>query len=383
MGELVRIDSVDGTLILGDEKELSDWALSAGEAVAPATVPANLVSQFAPLLGAGEQVLSAAVYVKRPGAAESTEVRKITRGTDGRYVTSELVRPWAQIGNLAKVNPKALVLQAAVEAVSSAMGEIREAVGVVSDGVDELLRSAHAAQLGEIYARARMLRRMIDRVAGGKALTTTDWEAIQHLGPDLESGAEQLRRHLLGYLRDADTLAGATANERADYLARLATRSRVGDLLKLLVVAQSALYDYQRLRLVRVEDTEPHHLEQTMEDVREILHHNVILDDAVATGFLRILNEVGVLTPGEGWKVPVRRKLDKYRTQVAEDVVAFMEARQEQASDWELAVNPGLREAVDFHRQKIVEWSNKARAATARSLKEISEKIEPRGQDMS
>lgn len=377
MGEIVCIDSADGTLVLGESTDLSDWAYSAGERPVEVAVPEHVFDTLAPAVEGGHELWNAALYLKRPGQTGDVEVRRITRGADGRYVSSELVEPITQLGQVVKWNPKLLVLQAAVETVAVALGEIRDAVGDVAEDVDELLRSARAAQLGEIYARARMLRRMIDRVAGGDALTRTDWESVQHLGPDLESGAEQLRRHLQGYLRDAYTLGGASAQERADYLQRLATRSRVGDLLKLLVVAQSALYDYQRLRLVRVQDTEPEHLEQTMADVRAILDENLVLDDAVAAGLLQILNEVGVLSPGEGWKVPVRRKLDKYRGLVADEVVAFLDARQEQASDWELAANPGLKEAVEFHRRKMVGMGNKAREMTARSLKQLSEKIEP------
>lgn len=359
MADLVRIDTVDGTLVLGDDLALDEWAQSAGEPVSPASVPDNLAREIA---GAIEASQVAARFIKRSDSNKTTELRKITRGPDGRFVSNNLVVPLA--------NPELVVLQTAVEVVAVALDDIRAAVGEVSEDVAELLRIVRAEQLGEVYAQARLLHRMIDEVAHGKSLTTTDWESIAHLGPGLESGAEVLRRQLIGYLREADSAAEASASERAAYLERLSTRARIGDLLKLLVVTQAALYDFQRLRLVRTRDTEPEHLEQTMDSVREIVDSNLVLDDAVADGLLAVLNDVGVLRPSEGWKVPVRRKLDKHRAEVAEEVFRFLDARQDQATEWELARNPGVRDAV-------AAITHDARSKTADALRRFSTFIEP------
>lgn len=372
--DLILVEGADGILAIGTDSALDDWEASAGAAgqatrSAPDARARGLADELLP--AAGEV---ATAFLGRRGGASDPEIRLITRGGDGRFTSAARLTPM-QLAQLTRFDPRLIVMQAAVTAVSSALGEIRDSLDEVREGVDELLRAADAERLGDVYGRHRILHRMIRGLDGGHRLTTTDWEAVAPMGPGLQVGTEQLRRHLLAQLATVPTDASARARARA--LKRLVSTGRVGDLLKLLVTAEESLALYQRLRLERVHDREPEAVEQTVADIRRILDENLVLDLQLVTELRRVLNDVAVLRPSEGWDVMSRRSLDAHRAELADDVEEFLRHRQAQADQWELADSAKVRDAVEHYREKAGELGRATRRAAARGLDSLARRIDP------
>ncbi|AGF73129.1 hypothetical protein [Corynebacterium halotolerans] len=375
--DLILVEGADGILAIGTASQLDEWEASAGNsgagrAIRSGNPDARTRELAGELLPAATEVATS--FLRRRSASSSGEIRLLTRGADGRYTSSTLLSP-AQLAGLTRLNPQLLVVQAAVTAVSSALGEIRESLDEVREGVEELLRAADAEQLGDVYGRHRILVRMVGDLADGHRLTTTDWEAIAGLGPGLEVGTEKLRRHLLGQL--STLTVDASPRARAKALRRMVGTGRMGDLLKLLVTAEETLALYQRLRLERVHDREPGAVEQTVASIRRILDENLVLDTQLAVELRRILNDVAVLRPAEGWDVLTRRSLDAHRAQLAADVEEFLSHRQAQAERWELADSARVRDAVHHYRGRAGAIGRAGRRGVAKGLNTLARRIDP------
>lgn len=372
--DLVLIEGAEGILAIGPSDALKEWQSSGN--IARSTLmqrPDNRILGLANDLLPGV-VQTAAVFLPGPaGKSSSTELRRVTRGADGRYTSNTLVNP-LELAAFAAA-PELIVVQAAIQAVSQELGEIRETLNEVKEGVDELLRAADAARLGDVYGRHRVLSRMVTELRDGHVLTTTDWDAVASQGPILEVGTEKLRHYLLSQL---ETLwVEDSPRERAKALKKMVDNGRVSDLLRLLVTAQESLALYQRVRLERVLDREPEALEQTVSSVSRILDENLTLDIELAEEFRRVLNEVAVLHPSEGFDLFTRRSLSASREILAEVVAEFLRYREAQVEEWELAEHAGFRDALGHFRDKGADAVNSGRRRAAQGLSAVVRRIEP------
>ncbi|QGU05235.1 hypothetical protein [Corynebacterium comes] len=373
--DLILVEGAEGILAIGSSSALEGWQASAGVGrITRIRQPENrvlaLVNDLLP--GAAQP---AASFLQRPGVGgANAELRLMTRGANGRFTSNTPVDP-TQFAKLAG-GPQMIVVQAAIQAVSQELGEIREALDEVKEGVDELLRAADAERLGDVYGRHRILRRMSTDLHEGHRLTSTDWEAVASQGPILEVGTEKLRCYLVAQM---ETLSvDDVPRVRAKVLKRLVDTGRVGDLLKLLVTAQESLALYQRIRLERVYDREPEAVEQTVSSISRILEENLSLDTKLAEEFRRVLNQAAVLHPSEGFDLFTRRSLDTNRKALAEVVEQFLLYREAQNEDWELANHAGFKDAFGHFRDRGAEAINTGRRTAAKGLGAVVNKIEPK-----
>ena len=373
--DLVLVEGAEGILAIGPSDALQEW--QASEGVARATLmtrPDNRILGLAGDLLPGVLQASAVFLPGTAAKTSSAELRRVTRGADGRYTSNTLVNP-LELAVLAS-SPELIIVQAAIQAVTQELGEIRETLDEVKEGVDELLRAADAERLGDVYGRHRILVRMVTELQKGHVLTTTDWDAIASQGPILEVGTEKLRRYLLTQLDGLS--AEDSPRDRAKELKRLVDRGRVGNLLKLLVTAQESLAMYQRVRLERVIDREPEALEQTLSSISRILDENLRLDTDLAEEFRRVLNQAAVLHPSEGFDLFTRRSLDANRRVLAEVVEQFLRYREAQSEDWELADHAGFKDAFGHFRNRGVDAINTGRRNAAKGLGAVVNRIEPK-----
>jgi hypothetical protein len=125
-----------------------------------------------------------------------------------------------------------------------------------------VLRLADAGRTGDVNSHYRVLRRRVTHLDAGASLTDTDWSTIASLGPALEVGVERLREYATRLVSDLPT--GLKADERAARLHSVVKEGRLGEVLRLLVVAEQSLYLWQRLRVERVQRTEPEYLDQAI-----------------------------------------------------------------------------------------------------------------------
>lgn len=378
--ELVLLEGVEGILAIGTREALDQWQDSAGTEVVTGEPRglelSSLTAGMPDLLPVGEALLSRFLPAPAGASAPTTggpsrrppEVRCLVFGSDGKIQSSELINPT----QLLRLDPRLMLVQAAVEVLAQSLAEIREELAEVGEGVQQLLLQSEAERLGDIYGRNKVLRRVTRGLNEGETLSTADWESLASLGPDLQIGTERLRSYLMASLRDLDY--GASPAKRVRQLQKFMAAGRFVDHLKFLVVAEESLALYHRIRLERVMHTEPEAIEQTVRSVQRVLESNVADDMAVAGQLNRMLNEFALLRPAEGLDVLSRRRMDRLRAELHEVAREFVRHRAGQVSDWSLGESARVRDAFRHYREKVDEIQRRARQATADGLASAAEK---------
>lgn len=267
--------------------------------------------------------------------------RMMTRGTDGKFIDQLQWKP-------ASLTPQRLmsVQMVAVQlALKSAIADVEDAVRRVEGKVEQVLQLAQANRAGNVLGTNTILNRKVAYLEKHGSLPDADWDAVASLGPALTVTIEQLRNHVTRVLKSLDPKLSAQA--RADKLHTAVNDSLIGESLSLLVVAEESLYKWQRLRLARVESTQPDHLPQVMQDARELLAHHLSEDGKLYRQAHQVIDEVAVTDRIDGWRLNVSKWLTEDRDTLAEDLDSFARARHSQVDDWRHIDAPGVRDAVD------------------------------------
>ena len=177
--------------------------------------------------------------------------RMMTRGADKKFV-SQL--QWKQ-ANLTPTRMMSLQMVAVQLALRTAIAEVEQSVQRVEGKVEEVLRLAHANRAGDVLGDRVTIDRMVAYLDKHGSFSDADWDAIATIGPSLNRTVEQLRHHADRTLKSFDPTK--PIQDRAEFIVRAVEGNQLGETLSLLVVAQESLYKWQRLRLARVEATQP------------------------------------------------------------------------------------------------------------------------------
>ncbi|MGY4867318.1 hypothetical protein [Mycolicibacterium elephantis] len=268
--------------------------------------------------------------------------RMMTRGADGTFVEQLQWKP-------ANVSPAQLmsVQMIAVQlALKSAVAEITDAIKRVEGKVDELLRLAHANRSGDVLGDHASLARMLHYLERHGVIPDADWDSIASTGPYLNRTVEQLRQHAERTLEAFSR--NLTLRARAGLIQQAVKDNRLGETLSLLVVAEESLYKWQRLRIARVEATQPEHLQTVLDDARELIATQMAEDGKLYRRAREVLDTISQTQTTDGfwfWAVDgLKRDLPTLR----EDLDRFAKARRAQASDWEELYAPTLTEAASY-----------------------------------
>jgi hypothetical protein len=281
---------------------------------------------------------------------------------DGRIISNKPINH----APLAQVNPAVTLGVLAVgAALAQSMQEITDAVQRVEGKTDELLRLASAHRAGDVLGNYRVLRRRVAQLDEGAPLTDTDWSAIASLGPALEVGVERLRDYATRLVGDLP--AGLKADERAMRLQRVVTEGRLGEVLRLLVIAEQSLYLWQRLRVERVQRTETEHLDQAIAGAHAALAEHRQADSQLADDLHRALVDYSALRPLEFHRKLSGRKLQTHLTALRGDLDYFAAARSLQIGTWDPLVTPSVRDAIEVAKTAAIE--------SGRSMRHLSGKI--------
>lgn len=387
--DLVLVAGAEGILAIGTEDSLDEWQSSLGTGVQTRMPEGLELSAFAQLFSLGQAVPSRFLPAspgKNPAetrartSGREPEIRRLVFGKDGRIQSSELLDPKLLDPTLfLKLDPKLLLVQAAIEVFAQSLAEIREELEEVREGVQELLRQSEADKLGDIYGRNKVLRRVIRGLNRGESLSTADWDGLASMGPDLQIGTEKLRSYLEVCLRDLDY--GASPTKRVKQLQKFMESGRFLDHLRLLVVAEESLALYHRIRLERVRRTEPEAIAQTVRSVQLVLESNVEDDMSVARQLSRMLSEFAVLRPAEGLDVFNRRRMDKLRGRLDDAAREFVQHRAGQAEDWSLTESARVKDAFNHYLGVLNGARRKSLQFTADGLSTLAKKIEPRTEE--
>ena len=264
-----------------------------------------------------------------------------TVGPDGRFLHQLQWRPVA-LGPTQMLSIQMLALQIALKA---AIAEVDESIQRVEGKVDAVLKLAEATRAGEVLGHSETVEHAVRYLEKYGDLLTTDWETVAGIGPQLDTLVQQLRDYVLRTLRDFK--AEMPVQKRADLLRRVVEQDLIGETLNLLVVAEVSLYRWQRLRLARIQATEPpDHAQQAIQDARELLLHQLEEDAALYRNAQRVLDGFSRTHPLEGFRYWSVRGLARDRIKMREDLDAFATSRGNQIADWSESRPPGFMQAA-------------------------------------
>jgi hypothetical protein len=272
--------------------------------------------------------------------------RMMTRGKDGKFL-SQL--QWRETN----VNPAKLMsaqMLAVQIALKTAISEVEDAVQRVESKVEEVLRLAQATRSGDVLGDRLSIERMVNYLDKHGSFSDTDWDWISSVGPGLNRTVEQLRQHALATLKTFDP--SRPIQDRAEFVVNAVENQQLGETLSLLVVAEESLFQWQRLRIARVEATEPQHLQKVLDDARELLAHQMAADGELYRRAQTVLDAVARTEAIDGFRFWSVQGLTRDLPKLREDLDRFAQARRAQALEWSEIAAPTPKEALQAAADK-------------------------------
>jgi len=185
------------------------------------------------------------------------------------------------------------------------------------------------------------MTRNLDRTG---VLPATDWESVASLGPDLIIVVERLRAYIEAVMDDFD--ATKPIQERAEILKRAVEQKSLGETLNLLILAEESLNNWQRLRIARVQDVEPEHRQQVLDDAFDLLATQVELDGKLYKRAADVLESYRRTNAIDGFRIWSVRDLAKHTKSLKGDLDAFARARRHQLDEWQEVDMPSVGDAA-------------------------------------
>lgn len=322
---------------------------SLGNASSLAASAASILGQSAKFVQLHPESLKA---VQRGNLIQGTDgfYRMMTRGADMKFTQQLQWKPT----NASPARLMSVQMLAVQIALKTAISEVEDAVERVEDKVEEVLRLAQASRAGDVLGDRTSVGRMVTYLEKHGSFSDTDWDWVSGIGPGLNRTVEQLRQHALGTLKSFDPTR--PIQERAEFVVNAVERQQLGETLSLLVVAEETLFRWQRLRIARVEATEPEHLQKVLDDARELLAHQLAADADVYRRAQEVLNEVSKTDAIDGFRFLSVQGMNRDLPKLREDLDRFAAARKAQVREWSAFEAPtpmqAIRSAADLAGEK-------------------------------
>ncbi|ORU95806.1 hypothetical protein AWB93_22780 [Mycobacterium bohemicum] len=274
-----------------------------------------------------------------PDSVEAIKNHKLIPGTDGffRMTVTDLDGKFLQQlqwrpAMLAPTDMLAIQMLAVQIALKAAIGEVVESIKRVEGKVDAVLKLAKATRAGQVLGHSETVEENLRYLEKYGELPTAYWEGVAWIGADLNALVQQLRHHVT--LSLTDFKAELPVQKRAELLRRALEQDLIGETLDLLVVAEVSLYRWRRLRLARIQATEPDHVQEVIQDTREFLLDQLEEDTAVYRNAQRVLDGFSRTHPLEGFRYWSVRGLARDRTKMRKVLDDFATSRHNQVADW-------------------------------------------------
>lgn len=293
--------------------------------------------------------------------------RMTTRGADNKF-TQQLQWRRADLGPTRLMSAQMLAVQIALK---TAISEVEAAVERVENKVEEVLRLAQASRSGDVLGDRTSVERMVIYLEKHGSFSDTDWDWVSGIGPGLNRTVEQLRQHALGTLKSFDPTR--PIQDRADFIVNAVERQQLGETLSLLVVAEETLFKWQRLRIARVEATEPEHLQKVLDDARELLSHQLAADAEVYRRAQEVLNAVSKTDAIDGFRFWSVQELNRDLPKLREDLDRFATARRAQVLEWSSFEAPTPIQAIQAAADLAGEKATVAISAASEGYTRVSD----------
>jgi hypothetical protein len=382
-GEIVVSAQPEGLLVGGDPDAVESYLqritegagyavqvvgldkASLGNATGLAAGAASLLGQSAKFVQLHPDSVSA---IRKGQLIPGTDgfFRMMTRGADKKFVSQLQWKP-------TNVNPARLMsaqMLAVQIALKTAISEVEDAVQRVENKVEEVLRLAQANRSGDILGDRTSIDRMVSYLEKHGSFSDTDWDWISSIGPGLNRTVEQLRQHALATLKTFDPQR--PIQDRAEFVVNAVENQQLGETLSLLVVAEESLFKWQRLRITRVEATEPQHLQKVLDDARELLAHQMAADGDLYRRAQVVLDAVARTEAIDGFRYWSVQGLARDLPKLREDLDRFAYARRAQALEWSEISAPTPMQAVHAAAEKASETATQALNAATEGYEAVS-----------
>lgn len=338
-----------------------------GNAVGAAAGGASVMSQSAKFVQlSGESVKALRVGKKIPG--DPGFYRMMTRGGDGRFLQQLQWKPTS-------VNPQRLMsaqMIAVQVALSSAIAQVDDSIKRVESKVDAVRQLVEASRAGDVIGHEETVARMARYLEKNGSLPDALWESVSSLSPTLEASVERLRSHATRVLHTLDPSQGSVA-DRARSLRSAVKDSKFAETLDLLIVAEDSLYKWQSLLVARVRATQPDHLEQVIEDSRELLARHLELDGQLYRQAKSVIDAIARRDDRDGFRFRAVQKLTHDRDTLSKALDDFARARRHQAETWAPLDNPGVLKATSATVDKAIESAGHAITGAGERLVKVGD----------
>jgi hypothetical protein len=332
--ELVIVPTGDGLMVQGDPGLVE---LVAAQLMEPGAQVRRSRQSAADLFAAGaagyaivathreyfQFSLQALQRLAEHGAIPSPDAPGFFRSVvhDGKHLAGGL--DWAPV-SFSPEQALSLELMAATIALRAAIADVQKAVERVEAKVDQVARLVRAERLGHVLGDRQILSSLVGRLDASGTISETDWQSVAHLGADMVRDLEAARSYLRLALEGDPT---GLPRHRVGMATDLLDDALVRETLAVLVVSESNLGMWQRLRIARVARSEPEHLAGAVEHAREFLSSQRDADQALANrlaGFTELLaSPIGL----EGLTVIQTAKLRRAVRELSDLTSEFAEQR--------------------------------------------------------
>jgi hypothetical protein len=298
----------DGGLLVRGSSHAVDTVLA--ELLTPTEVEAHrrAVSRIADVTASGASVAALAVEAQeylRPTAASLEKLSRFGAQTDTSGALRGFVRDNGRFaGNLSFETvsfgaEQALALQTAAVtmALRTAIANVEAAVERVEEKVSDLQRRIGAKEVGEVVGAYRRLDRVVSATASRGHLLDADWDAVAGAGMDLDRALESMRAYVMKTVNAIDPEAGLPTREAA--VKGLSDVDGVAGTMKLILVAEQALHLWEYIRLERVRQTEPEHVDSAVAEARSSLKAQRARDENLIAAAVARIERVRRINPLE------------------------------------------------------------------------------------
>ena len=370
-GDLVIAVTAEGMLVDGDPKVVEGYLdkikAAVGQAVDIAGITKGAVGSTAGLaVGAASAFAQSGQFVQL--SARSIEAirtgnlipgdagffRMTTIGEGGKFLQQLQWRP-VSLGPTQMLSLQMIAVQMALK---MAIAEVDESIKRVEGKVESILKLAEADRVGDVRGHYAAVNRMVGNLDKTGVLTATDWDSIAPLRTDLEVVIERLRAHVSGTLDSFD--ASKPVQERAEVLKRAVETKSLGESLNLLVLAEESMNKWQRLRIARVQDVEPEHSQQVIDDAFDLLATQVAEDGKLHARAKEILETFSRTERIDGFRYWSVRDVAKHSKKLQGDLDAFARARRHQLTEWEEFSTPTVGDAASRVIEVADDYSDRA-----------------------
>lgn len=356
-GELVVSVTREGVLVDGSPEAVQSYfdKLKAvvGHAIDTAGVTKGAVGNVAGLaVGAASAIAQNGQFVQLSAKSmEAIRTGNLLPGDSGFYRMTTVddagrflqQLQWREV-SLGPTQMLSVQMIAMQMALKMAIAEVNESIARVEGKVESVLKLAQADRIGDVrgqYATVERMTRNLDRTG---VLPATDWQSVAALGPDLMVVIERLRAHVERTLEDFDE--SRPVQDRAAVLRRAVEEKSLGETLNLLILAEESLNNWQRLRIARVQDVEPEHRQQVLDDASDLLATQVAADGSLYRRATEVVDSYRHTNAIDGFRIWSVRDVAKHSKSLKDDLDAFARARRHQLEEWQEVATPTVGDAA-------------------------------------